>query len=272
MKNSLDVLFQDNFLLVINKAPGLIVTPSETDKSKTLADILKEDYSINLERGGIVHRLDKDTSGLIVVAKTIESLEALQAQFKARVVKKEYLCLVHGFLKEKGRVVGAIARNPGNREKFMVVEGDPTLLKSSTPRSLRFEELHGVRDAVTEYEPLKMLKLTDDKLKEIFPDFNKIQFRKLQTMNYQLFTLVSCKPKTGRTHQIRVHLKYIGNPIVGDSKYGGRRVSRLDSKWCPRQFLHASKITFRHPGTNKMVEFESPLPGDLQKALSLLHN
>ncbi|MDO8619433.1 MAG: hypothetical protein Q7R49_05855, partial [Candidatus Daviesbacteria bacterium] len=107
-------------------------------------------------------------------------------------------------------------------------------------------------------------------LQLIFNDFNKIQMRKLERQKYGEFTLLVCKPKTGRTHQIRVHLKYIGYPVVSDEKYGGRKTYRLDKRWCPRIFLHAAKIGFNHPKSGKWMELESPLPEDLKKALNQL--
>lgn len=250
LKNSLEIIFEDEYLMVLNKPPGISVTSSETEKEDTLEDILSKNYGIDVERSGIVHRLDKDTSGLLLVAKTPEILAALQDQFKTRAVKKEYLCLVHGFLKKGGIVEGAIARNPLNREKFMVVDEGKT--------------------ALTQYEPIKYYEMSDLTIQNIFEGFNKIQFRKLYSLKYSEFTLVSCKPQTGRTHQIRIHLKYIGFPIVGDSKYGGRKISRLDKRFCPRQFLHAAKLEFFHPKLKKYLTFEISLPEDLLSSLKKL--
>ncbi|MDP3758466.1 MAG: RluA family pseudouridine synthase [Candidatus Daviesbacteria bacterium] len=274
MTHKINVIYQDDNLLVLDKPPGLVVDPADSVKEETLVDILRREYGIGLERAGppathalalragIVHRLDKDTSGILLVAKTIEALENLQKQFQERVVKKEYLALVHGYIMESGRVEGSIGRNPGNREKFTVLpEG---------------------KEAVTEYEPVKNLQFTIYNLQKIFSDFNeqssragfhpltKIQMRKLERMEYGRFTLVKCHPKTGRTHQIRVHLKYIDHSVVSDEKYGGRKVSRLDKRWCPRIFLHAAKIGFKHPATGEWMELESPLPEDLKKALDNL--
>ncbi len=239
--------------MVINKPPGLIVTPTETNSTTTLADILQKEYQINLDRGGIVHRLDKDTSGLILVAKTKEILETLQAQFQSRLVKKEYIALVHGFLEKEGIITESISRNPKNREKFMV-----------SPDG---------KEAITKYQPLKHLELSNKHIVEdIYPDFSKIQIKKLYIMHYPLFTLVLCQPQTGRTHQIRVHLKHLGFPIISDQKYGGKKIVRLDKRWCPRQFLHAQKIEFTHPASSKLISFEAPLPSDLKKALSTLED
>lgn len=253
-------VYEDEDLLVIDKPPGLVVDPAETVKEETLADILIRDFGINLPRGGIVHRLDKDTSGVLLVAKTQQALENLQAQFKERKTKKEYLALAHGFVDKEGKVEGAIGRNPIKREKFTVLaEG---------------------KAAVTEYEPLRnfqfsIFNLNNESssatLQSIFNELNKIQMRKLQRMNYNQFTLLKCHPLTGRTHQIRVHLKYIGHAIVSDEKYVGRRIVRLDRRWCPRMFLHAVKLGFEHPASRQWMEVETPLPGDLEKVLELFN-
>src|SRR5260221_11551707 len=116
------VLFQDDSLMVINKPPGLVVDSSESQKAGTLQEILEKEFGIKVERGGIVHRLDKDTSGLMIIAKTREALETLQQQFKERMVKKEYLALAHGWMEKEEVVSGAIGRNPRNRQKFTVLD------------------------------------------------------------------------------------------------------------------------------------------------------
>jgi 23S rRNA pseudouridine1911/1915/1917 synthase len=166
-------------------------------------------------RPGIVHRLDKDTSGLILVAKNRVAQANLSDQFKNRVVKKSYLTLVKGKLTpEKGIIEAAIGRDPSHRQRMAIV---------STGREAR-----------TEYRVIKY---------------------------YGNYTLLEIKPETGRTHQIRVHLAAIGFPVAGDATYG------LKSPRFPRQFLHASKIAFKLPSTGSYVEFESPLPPDLEQAL-----
>lgn len=248
--SKIPIVYEDEFMLVLNKPAGLVVEPSETQKVETLADILISDFGIQLDRGGIVHRLDKDTSGLLLAAKTQVSLENLQAQFKSREVKKEYLALVHGRVEKPGVVIGAIERNPKMREKFVVMEGG--------------------REAETSYEPIDRYTLSEAKMGELFPGLNKNQKRKLERKLYGEFTLLRCFPRTGRTHQIRVHLKHIGFPIVGDEKYAGRKTARWDSRWVPRQFLHAAKISFHHPMSGKVLVFESPLPDDLQQVLGSL--
>lgn len=250
-------IYEDESLLILDKPPGLVVDKAETTRGETLMDWLRnyydtlEYYSKDIpERMGLVHRLDKDTSGVLLVAKTHHALENLQHQFKERVVKKEYLALVHGWVMESGRVEGSIGRNPRNREKFAVLTDG--------------------KEAVTEYEPIQQLVMSSELVEKIFEEFNKIQLRKLRTTNYQLFTLLRCRPKTGRTHQIRVHLKYINHPIVADEKYGGRKMVRLDKRWCPRIFLHAAKIGFKHPVSGEWMELGSELPEDLRNVLDNL--
>ncbi|MBI2040230.1 RluA family pseudouridine synthase [Candidatus Microgenomates bacterium] len=265
------VIFEDEDILVLDKPPNLVV-------DLTLVDWLRENYhslvyhsKVARQRRGVVHRLDKDTSGLLLVAKTDQAFENLQAQFKERKIKKEYLALVHGLVEKAGRVEGAIGRNPVKHDKFSVI--------------------YDGRAAVTEYEPFERLQFTRqrrgspkaagdrpsalrlrlEELQEIFHDFNKIQFRKLSTIHYNLFTLLKCQPLTGRTHQIRVHLKYIGHPIVSDEKYVGRKMYRLDKRWCPRQFLHAAKIGFFHPVSGKWMEVGSELPEDLIGVLKIFN-
>ncbi|MDO8498277.1 MAG: RluA family pseudouridine synthase [bacterium] len=247
------VVFNDEYLLVLDKPPGLVVTSSETKKEPSLEDILASQGS-TLERAGIVHRLDKDTSGLLVVAKKQDVLENLQSQFKERGVLKEYLALVHGWVEKGGRIEASIARNPGDREKFVVVDGS---------------RIEG-REAVTEYQPVQKFLILNSKLLTLFEGFNKIQMKKLEKSGFGKFTLLKCHPLTGRTHQIRVHLKYLGHPLVGDQKYGGRKTTRLDHRFCPRQFLHAARLEFTHPVTGERIKLESNLPEDLEKALGYL--
>jgi 23S rRNA pseudouridine1911/1915/1917 synthase len=172
-------------------------------------------------RPGIVHRLDKDTSGLILVAKNDRAHRDLQAQFKGREVQKTYLALVYGRVSPpSGEIAAAVGRDIRERKRMAIVEGG--------------------RAAVTRYETLGC---------------------------YRKYTLLACRPLTGRTHQIRVHLAHIGHPIVGDGVYGGRRRPSVP---CPRQFLHAHRIRFRLPATGEEVELTSPLPPDLQAVLDAL--
>jgi len=174
------------------------------------------------QRPGIVHRLDKDTSGVILVAKNDAALRDLQAQFKARTVEKVYLALVEGELPTAhGRIEAPIGRDPRHRQRMAVVT-----------------EQKG-RPAVTDF-----------RVRERFSDY----------------TLIEAHPRTGRTHQIRIHLASIGHPVVGDPLYG-RKHSRLH---CPRQFLHALKIGVRLPGSGMWAEFTAPLPADLEEVLERL--
>lgn len=246
----LSVIYQDDDFMVIDKPAGLVTTPADSISGPTVSEILQTEFGNTLDRGGVVHRLDKDTSGLLLAAKTQPAFDALQNQFRDRTVHKSYLALVHQFIASQGTIEGAIARNPENREKFTVMAGG--------------------KEAVTDYKLVGKFLMSDEKMAEIFPDFNSIQRRKLVKTNYAQFSLVLASPKTGRTHQIRVHLKHLNFPIVGDDKYGGRKIVRLDHRWCKRQFLHAAKISLLHPRTNERVEFESPLPADLAESLSCL--
>lgn len=225
------IIFEDTSLLILDKPAGMVVNRAESVRGQTVQDWVEEkafdtfDTSKLLDtfqkRSGIVHRLDKETSGILVVAKTKEAFENLQAQFKARKVDKAYKALVHGKVEpEKGSINAPVGRLPWNRERFGVLPSG--------------------RDAVTFYKVLA--------------------YYQLQATSY---TLLELKPKTGRTHQIRVHLKHLGHSIVSDDFYAGRKTARADRTWCPRLFLHASQITFNHPKTGRKVSFKSELPKDL---------
>ena len=223
-------IFEDEFLLVIDKPTGMIVNRSATTKDKeTVQDWLEiNGYGKGLERSGIVHRLDKDTSGILLVAKSEMAMEKLQSQFKKREVKKEYLCLVHGEVKpSEGRVAAPITRNPFNRQRFGVFIGG--------------------KSAETNY-----------------------QVKKILVKDKQVYTLVLAKPVTGRTHQIRIHMKHINHPIVSDEWYGGRKTYKKDIKWCPRLFLQAVKILIKHPKTDKDLSLEVDLAEDLELVLKKL--
>ena len=216
------IVFEDKIFLVIEKPPGLVVNRAITVKNATLQDWLetRPSRSVNLVRSGIVHRLDKETSGLMVIAKTKAAFENLQRQFKERKVKKKYLALVYGKLQpQQGEICLPLARTKKDREKFGVVIGG--------------------RKARTKYKIKKY---------------------------YKGFSFVEVELLTGRTHQIRVHLSFLGHPIVADEKYGGKRAKK-DRQSCPRMFLHASQLGFYHPQTNKWQSFTSSLPFDLKKAI-----
>ncbi len=218
----LDIIYQDKDLLVVDKPAGLAVHPAPGNPCHTLVNALlfrfPELAGEDALRPGIVHRLDKDTSGLIIVARNRAAHNRLAAQFKSRSVTKAYLALASGrILPEKGVIDAPIGRDPRRRQRMAVVGGG--------------------RPARTEYSVIKYIG------------------------NY---TLVEARPKTGRTHQIRVHLASIGHPVVGDATYG------VKSPFVTRQFLHACRLGFRLPSDDRYVEFESPLPPDLQQALELL--
>lgn len=218
------VIFEDSDILVIDKPAGLTVNRSETTKGDTLQDYLEKTYRIPVERSGIVHRIDKETSGCLIVAKEKGAFENLQKQFKERLVKKTYVALVHGNVKGDGEIRVPVGRLPWNRKRFGVLSGG--------------------REAVTKY------KVIGSKM-----------------INNEPMTLLELYPETGRTHQIRVHLKYLGHPIFGDELYAGRKTARKDRRILPRLFLHASKIFFVHPRTGERMTFVSKLPKELENLI-----
>lgn len=244
------LIYQDQYLLMLSKPSGLISTKTQT-KEKTLADWVQDRFNIEDRGGGLVHRLDKDTSGLILIAKDADSKSRLQQQFKDREISKEYLALVHGFIKESREISASIMRNPKFHHKFTVAEDTEA------------------RGSLTFIRPLKHLVWGGEQLDKLLSGLAKRQIKKLLSLGYDRYTLLSCRPLTGRTHQIRVHLKHINHPIVSDEVYGGKGVD-WDKRWCPRLFLHAVKIGFRHPQTGKRMEFESSLPKELEEVLSKL--
>ncbi len=238
----LPILFEDDELLVINKPPGIVVNRAESVKGETVQDWAEEKLQINksdkytneedkdfYDRAGIVHRIDKETSGILLIAKSPESFRELQRQFKGRIVKKTYLAIVHGNLvPPEGEIRAPVGRLPWNRERFGIVpEG---------------------KEAVTKYKRVKSLQL------------------RVKNKNEE-FSLVELYPESGRTHQIRVHLKYINHPIVADFLYAGRKTARDDRTWAPRVMLHAWKISFGHPKTQALVAIDSPIPDDMKRII-----
>lgn len=221
----LDIVYEDDSLLVINKPAGMVVHPAFGHDSGTLVNAVLS-YVPNIEdddqpeRPGIVHRLDMETSGLIVVAKRGEVRQGLQDAFRERQVKKTYLALVEGQMAAgHGVINAAMGRDPRRRKRMAVVAGG--------------------RPASTEY---------------------RVQER------FERHTYLEVEPYTGRTHQIRVHLAYIGHPVVGDTVYGYRKQRvRLN-----RHFLHASRLVFTHPHTSQVMELTAPLPDELQELLDQL--
>lgn len=248
------ILYEDDQLVVIDKPAGVVVNRAESVKEETIQDWVEKVFKIqNLEfridesdfytRSGIVHRLDKETSGCLVIAKTQESFSKLQAAFKQRLVKKTYLALVHGQIPTSGEINAPVSRLPWNRELFGIVPGG--------------------KAAVTRYQVIRYYTSDGDR-----------QARSARHGSSEVkrgvYSLVELYPESGRTHQIRVHLKYLGFPIVGDFLYAGRKQQREDRTWCPRVFLHAAKISFPHPVTGQEVTINAKLPTDLYTVLDRL--
>jgi 23S rRNA pseudouridine1911/1915/1917 synthase len=232
----LNIVYEDDALLVVNKPAGMVVHPGHGNYSGTLINALVYHFD-NLpnnssERPGLVHRIDKDTSGLLVIAKTETAMTHLAQQFFEKSSEREYVALVWGNVEEdEGTVEGHIARNPKNRLQMMV-----------------FPDGEEGKEAVTHYKVLERLGYV---------------------------TLVSCRLETGRTHQIRVHMKYIGHTLFNDERYGGDKILKGTTftkykqfvenafKILPRQALHAKTLGFEHPVTGEFMRFDSELPEDM---------
>ena len=232
----LDIIHEDEDLVIVNKPAGFVVHPAAGIHSGTLANALAFHFqnlpsATGIVRPGIVHRLDRDTSGLMVVAKTAAAMENLADQFRDRTVFKSYIALVHGRLESDSGVIDQpLARDPSNRTRMAVVRGGRTALS-----------IYRVRK------------------------------------RYQRFTLVDVQLKTGRTHQIRIHLAWLRHPVVGDETYGGGRDNTIQDtqlrsrvRNLGRHFLHAEKLAFDHPDRKVRMEFEAPLPKELSELLSVL--
>ena len=237
----LNVVFEDNDIVIINKPSNMVVHPSYGHYSGTLVHALlyrfKDIKADNdNQRPGLVHRLDKNTTGLIVIARNENALTFLSEQFATRTIKRTYVALVWGDVKEeKGTIIGNIGRNKKNR-KLMTV----------------FQDTNEGKHAVTHYEVLE---------------------------RFRYVTLVKCNLETGRTHQIRVHMKHIGHPLFNDNEYGGDKILRgtTFSKYkqfvqncfqiLPRQALHATSLSLIHPKNNKLVSFQIGLSDDLENVV-----
>ncbi|HVZ66686.1 MAG TPA: RluA family pseudouridine synthase [Patescibacteria group bacterium] len=254
------ILFEDQDILVVSKPFGMVVNNADTVKNELTLQKWAEDKISNnnqesefSKRGGIVHRLDRETSGVIVLAKNENSFTNLQAQFKERRVEKKYLALVHGNIEDnEGRVNGKIAR-VGSFGRFGIDESG--------------------RESETNYVVNSRYEMDEEKLRELL-DKNEVRLNKNQfsyvKSNGWYYTYISVYPKTGRTHQIRVHMKSEGHPLVSDLIYDPRKLLKMDLLWCNRLFLHAESLSFYHPKTQEKVEFQVNLPEELNNNLSFL--
>jgi 23S rRNA pseudouridine1911/1915/1917 synthase len=244
---AIDIVYEDDDLLVVNKPAGMVVHPGHGNYSGTLINGLIFHFE-NLpnnssNRPGLVHRIDKDTSGLLVVAKTENAMAHLSNQFAKKTSEREYVALVWGNVAEdEGTVEGNIGRHPKNRLQNTVYEGD---------------EAYKGKPAVT-------------------------HFKVIERLGY--VTLLSCKLETGRTHQIRVHMKHIGHTLFNDERYGGEKILKgttftkykqfVDNcfKVLPRQALHAKTLGFEHPATGKWLSFSTDIPEDMQLCIDKWRN
>lgn len=237
------IIYEDEFLLVIDKPSGVVVNRAQSVKEETIQDWAEKKIKSQIsdprveeeqdfyDRAGIVHRLDKETSGLLIIAKNPQVFIDIQTQFKERKVTKRYKTLVHGkVVPAKGEIKASVGRLPWNRERFGILPGG--------------------REAATSFEVLGYYKHPDTTVG-----------------SHDIFSLLEVTPMTGRTHQIRIHLKYIGHTVVSDKFYAGRKTYREDIKFCPRLFLHAAYIAFTHPKSKQEIKFESALATDLRKVL-----
>ena len=243
----LDIVYEDEALLVVNKPAGMVVHPGHGNYSGTLINALIYHFE-NLpnnssNRPGLVHRIDKDTSGLLVIAKTEQAMTHLAKQFFDKTSEREYIALVWGNIQEdEGTIEGNIGRHPKNRLQNTVFEG---------------EEAEKGKPAITHYKVIERLGYV---------------------------TLVSCKLETGRTHQIRVHMKHIGHTLFNDERYGGEKILKGTTftkykqfvencfKTLPRQALHAYTLGFEHPVTGKMMHFDSKIPTDIEACVERWRN
>jgi len=363
----IQIIFEDDQILVINKPAGMVVNRAESVKGWTMQDWLEEretppnlpfrkgegsplfvkegvrgsstnnwdevNRALFHQRSGIVHRLDKETSGVLVIAKTPDAYVELLRQFRERTVEKTYWTLVHGEVKLKAKseklkidrdkelgikgensefslltsLKAGIQNSEDTKEILKQVQDDDPLKKLET-RNLkletmddwqvidepvgrlpwnrkRFGVLPGGRKAVTEYRVLRVIPSDPDNhrgnrgislRKEGAVDSlrnsssSARQKSGLFTPRNDSYSLLELRPKTGRTHQIRVHMKQIGHPVVGDELYAGRKTARADRRWCPRLWLHARSLEIIHPSTKEKMKFEAEFDGELQKALNLL--
>jgi 23S rRNA pseudouridine1911/1915/1917 synthase len=258
------IIHEDDNFIAIDKPSGVVVNKSETAKEETVQDWAQQYLKIRnpkseirnkfqipnsktknsfelrdssfefLDRSGVVHRLDKETSGILLIAKNPEAFLNLKNQFKDRTTEKTYIALSHEEIKpEQGEINVPVGRLPYNRTKFGVIAGG--------------------REALTRYKVLSIKYL-------------------VSKGNSEPLSLIELKPKTGRTHQIRVHLKYINHPIFSDPLYVGRKTLRNDRKFLDRLFLHAKELSFNHPQTGERMNLSAELPFDLTNFLNTLNS
>ena len=245
-KIKLDIRFEDKDILIINKPKGMVVHPGAGNYENTLANALVHKYKNKLSdingelRPGIVHRIDKETSGLLVIAKNNLSHSKLGKQFSDHSIKRKYLCLIWGVIRPlQGRIETLISRNKKNRQLMMV------------------SDVSG-KKAITNYKTITVF----------------------QRQDIPKISLVECELETGRTHQIRVHMKYKGTSLLGDNQYGkkGIKFKKINEDFFKKlsflngQALHAKSLGFIHPSKNEWINFESELPSDFKKLLDLLKN
>ena len=245
-KISLDIVYEDKDILIINKPKGMVVHPGAGNYENTLVNALLYKYKKNLSningmlRPGIVHRIDKETSGLLVIAKNNLSHSNLGNQFSNHSIKRKYLCLSWGVVRPlSGKITTLITRDKKNRQLMTV------------------SDISG-KKAITNYKTIKVFNIKD---------IPKI-------------SLIECELETGRTHQIRVHLKYKGTSLIGDKQYGKKNIKfkKIDTEFLKKlnklsgQALHAKTLEFTHPSTKKWVSFNSDLPEGFKKILNLLEN
>lgn len=234
----INVIFEDDAIIVINKPAGLVVHPGAGNWTGTLLNglLARNPQVANLPRAGIVHRLDKDTSGVMVAAKTEAAQLSLVRQLQARTMKRIYNALVRGYVKDSGTVDAPIDRHPRERTKMAVI-GD-----------VRRGESNAGKSAVTHYRPME---------------------------RYEFHSLLECSLETGRTHQIRVHMQSIGFPLEGDPVYGPT-MTKIDAhvrdtfNAFGRQALHARRLTLDHPVTSESMTFEAPLPEDMLELIEFV--
>lgn len=275
MEQEIKIIFEDQDIVVVDKPAGVVANQAESVKQPSLQAwfnkkyqsifpsdwqvCVPEDFSaefgepteIFTQRQGLVHRLDKNTSGVMVFAKHPGSLVNLLAQFRQRKTSKQYLALVHGtFRVPKGTITAPLARARVDRRKFAV-------------------DVNG-RNAETDYEVVKSFGgFTTDFYNQFSVEQQKT-LRQAERFYNQGFALVRCWPKTGRTHQIRVHLAHENHPLVGDVTYLGKKRAKVDPLWCSRHFLHAETLEFFHPRTNDLVKFSAELPANLNQVVAFL--